>query len=91
VDLIAPRGMDDTAVFRDEVFGLHAQQAAEKGLRAWMSARGLQYPKTHNIRALLEERAADGEDVKGFLDLDALTGWAMDLRVQGTIAAAETS
>jgi len=80
VDLIALRAMGDAAPFRDEVFGFHAQQVAEKCLKAWMSARGIRYPRTHNIRVLLEELTAAGEDVAAFWDLHALTGWAMDLR-----------
>jgi HEPN domain-containing protein len=72
--------MGDAGAFGDEVFGFHAQQVAEKCLKAWMSARSIRYPRTHNIRVLLEELAAAGEDVGTFWDLHALTGWAMDLR-----------
>jgi len=80
VDLIALRAMGDAGVFGDEVFGFHAQQVAEKCLKAWMSARGIRYPRTHNIRVLLEELETVGEDVAAFQDLDGLTGWAMALR-----------
>ncbi len=31
-----------------------AQQAAEKGLKGALVARGISFPKTHNIRALLQ-------------------------------------
>ena len=34
-DISALRGMADAAVFADEIFGFHAQQAAEKLLKAW--------------------------------------------------------
>jgi HEPN domain-containing protein len=37
-DLAALQGMADAAVFADEIFGFHAQQAIEKCLKAWMCA-----------------------------------------------------
>jgi len=36
-DLLALRGMRDSTVFTDEIFGFHAQQAAEKLLKAWLA------------------------------------------------------
>lgn len=36
-DLRALQGMSDPDVFADEVFGFHAQQAAEKALKAWLA------------------------------------------------------
>lgn len=32
----------------------HAQQAAEKALKAVLVAKGIPFPKTHNIRTLLD-------------------------------------
>jgi HEPN domain-containing protein len=49
-DLAALRGMADVAVFADEIFGFHAQQAIEKSLKAWMCALGLSYPFAHQAR-----------------------------------------
>ena len=37
-DVSALRGMGDAAVFADEVLGFHAQQAAEKLLKAWLAS-----------------------------------------------------
>ena len=43
-DISALRGMADAAVFADEIFGFHAQQAAEKLLKAWVALLGETYP-----------------------------------------------
>jgi HEPN domain-containing protein len=39
-DLKALGGMLDSDVFAYEIFGFHAQQTAEKALKAWISALG---------------------------------------------------
>jgi HEPN domain-containing protein len=33
-------GMEDPAVFSNEVFGFHVQQAVEKALKAWLCCLG---------------------------------------------------
>jgi len=40
-DLKALGGMLDSDVFAYEIFGFHAQQTAEKALKAWISALGV--------------------------------------------------
>ena len=52
-DLSALRGMGDTCVFTDEVFGFHVQQAVEKYLKAWIALSGGLYPTTHDLADLL--------------------------------------
>lgn len=42
-DLRALRGMLDAHVFVDEIFGFHAQQAAEKALKAWLAFLDVQH------------------------------------------------
>lgn len=37
-----------------EVFGFHAQQAAEKLLKAVLSHAGIEYPRTHQLAELLD-------------------------------------
>lgn len=37
-----------------EAYCFHAQQAAEKALKAILVAKGIKPPKTHNIRSLLD-------------------------------------
>jgi HEPN domain-containing protein len=41
-------------VFLFEELRFHAQQAAEKALKAVLIAKGISPPKTHNIRMLLD-------------------------------------
>ncbi|NGZ26813.1 MAG: HEPN domain-containing protein [Magnetococcales bacterium] len=64
-DLRAMGGMLDDEVFSDAIFGFHAQQAVEKGIKAWLSNCGVYYPKTHDIDqllALMEEKGMDMVD-----------------------------
>lgn len=74
-DLNALRGMlspgfpAHESFFSDEVFGFHAQQAAEKCLKAWIASLGARYRRTHDLVALIEELSTAGEDTT---DLDAL-------------------
>ena len=52
-DFNALTGMMDSALFADEIFGFHVQQAIEKGLKAWLCACGIAYPPTHDLARLL--------------------------------------
>ncbi|MEO5333304.1 MAG: HEPN domain-containing protein [Magnetococcus sp. YQC-5] len=53
-DLKACRKMvRDVEDFSDAIFGLHIQQAIEKFFKAWLSALGVEYPKTHELHRLL--------------------------------------
>jgi len=38
----------------DEIFGFHCQQAAEKMLKALLSQLGVDFPRTHNLRLLMD-------------------------------------
>ncbi|MCU0913712.1 MAG: HEPN domain-containing protein [Planctomycetes bacterium] len=44
--------MADPAVFSEEIFGFHVQQAVEKALKAWLCAVGAPFPKTHDLDEL---------------------------------------
>ena len=50
-DITALRGMADTDVFADEIFGFHVQQAAEKLFKPNRSLLEDPYPATHDIDA----------------------------------------
>jgi HEPN domain-containing protein len=82
-DLKALEGMLDTSVFEDEIFGFHVQQAAEKALKSWLSAIGLAYPKTHNLRLLLTLLSDSGADVQPFWDLIEYNVFAVQVRYEG--------
>ena len=79
-DLSALSGMMDASVFADEIFGFHAQQAAEKLLKAWLVLQGREHPATHNIArlvTLIREREPVEERYQG---LNELTAYAVQLR-----------
>lgn len=57
--LVLERLLDDREV-DDDTLGFHAQQAAEKMLKAVLASRGVDYPKTHNLRVLVELLAKSG-------------------------------
>ena len=85
-DVSALRGMGDAAVFAGEVFGFHAQQAAEKLLKAWLASLGETYPLSHDLAMLLDLLNTCGMDVARFDAFVDYTRFAVRLRY----AAAES-
>ena len=91
-DVSALRGMGDAAVFADEVFGFHAQQAAEKLFKAWLASLGETYPQSHDLAAPLDILTACGTDVARFDEMVDYTRYAfacatrprIPVRVQST-------
>lgn len=81
-DLRALRGMDDSAVFADQIFGFHAQQAIEKTLKAWIASLGIEYPLVHNIARLLAILEENGCEVGAFWDLTEFTAYAVAFRYE---------
>lgn len=53
-DLAAVRAMEALDEVPDEIVGFHGQQAAEKLLKAVLAAHGIDFPRTHSIRFLLD-------------------------------------
>jgi len=75
--------MLDPDSFAEEIFGFHAQQAAEKSVKAWLSLLGRSYPRTHDLGALLELLAVPRERVPGEAwELVELTDFAVQLRYE---------
>ena len=89
-DVVALRGMGDAAVFADEIFGFHVQQAAEKLLKAWLALLGETYPLSHDLAALLDMLAARGVDIARFDGLVDYTRFAVRLRYAGADPGAGT-
>ncbi|MEM1253645.1 MAG: HEPN domain-containing protein [Cyanobacteria bacterium P01_H01_bin.21] len=79
-DLRALSGMIDSKLFAHEIFGFHVQQAAEKSLKAWISALDETFPFTHDLAALLRIIEAKGYDISSFLDIAAFNDFAGPLR-----------
>ncbi len=65
----------------DEIIGFHCQQAAEKLLKAVLSEAGVDFPRTHNLRFLIDLLADAGSQVPDELaELDTLTPFGTLLR-----------
>jgi HEPN domain-containing protein len=74
--------MLDTKNFSDEVFGFHAQQTIEKALKAWIALRGLVYPKSHDVSALIKILDDNNQDLSQFTDLEDYTVFAVQYRYE---------
>ncbi len=53
-DLAAADALIDVARVTDAIVGFHAQQAAEKALKAALAGGGHDFPFTHNLSTLLQ-------------------------------------
>ena len=82
LDLRARQGMTDEGAFPDEIAGVHAQQAAERLLMAWLAARGLVFPLTHDLGALLEVPQDHEREARRFHGLLALNPFAAQFRYE---------
>jgi len=82
-DLLALGHMLDQNAFPVEVFGFHAQQVVEKSLKAWLSIKGAQFQRTHNIRHLVALLEPVESDVSNLWNLARLTGFAVQFRYEG--------
>ena len=79
-DLRALRGMDDPAIFADEIAGFHAQQAAEKLFKVWIILLGEPYPLTHDLDYLLRLVERREPEAGRFEDLIEYNPYAVQLR-----------
>ncbi len=65
----------------DDVLGFHAQQAAEKSLKAVLAGNNLGYERTHNIAYLLNLLDSNKIPRPTFTErLPELTPWAAEFR-----------
>lgn len=63
----------------------HAQQAAEKALKAALATAGTRIPRTHDLVALLMLSPVDVRTELAVVDLTMLDPWAVDARYPGDI------
>jgi len=71
------------AAAADETFGFHAQQAAEKLLKAALQASGIVYPRTHRVGDLLDLGHDHGLPLpEEFEELNHLTPFAVEYRYE---------
>jgi HEPN domain-containing protein len=85
-ELRAMRAMLSPATFADEVFGLLAQQATEKALKAWLCALGEEYPFTHDLSRLVRQLADGGQEVSDLWPLADLNPYAVERRYSTGLA-----
>ena len=83
---LARVGQNSRILLEDLCF--HAQQAAEKALKAVLVFRSVPFPKTHNIRTLMDLLPEDlnlREEAKGKRDEDVLKLFKKTLSVNGSL------
>lgn len=74
------------AVFHEAV-AFHAQQAAEKSLKALLVVRQVEFPKTHDIERLLDLVAVGDEHLaEALADVAELTPFGVEYRYPGEYA-----
>jgi len=81
---LALAAMDISSVMRENLC-FHAQQAAEKSLKAVLIDRQIAFPKTHSIKLLIELLPADIERSPVLLDAVVLTEYATVFRYPGEV------
>jgi hypothetical protein len=91
--VLLARAVDDETLVRkvcsdadvaDAIVGFHAQQAAEKLIKAVLAARGVAFVKTHALSyliGLVEEN--DIEAPSELSEADVLSPWAVEFRYEG--------
>jgi len=80
---LARHGLTLTSECPYRLIAYHAQQCAEKCLKAHLVCRGVDFPYTHNISRLLElcgEQAGWAETIR---DAEELTPYAITVRYPG--------
>jgi HEPN domain-containing protein len=75
-----------------ENVGFHAQQSAEKFIKAFLVSRQIEFPKTHDI-ALLRQLVArvDPELAEKLAIADALTSYGVEFRYPGDLPLVSSS
>jgi HEPN domain-containing protein len=81
-DFQALQAMGDSTSFADEIVGFHAQQAIEKALKAWISALGAEYPRTHDLGRLPHALEALDAGVGPFRGLAACSSFSVQFRYE---------
>jgi HEPN domain-containing protein len=82
-DLDACRVLMAAEDMRDDVVGFHAQQAVEKALKVALVLANLDFPRSHDLRALADIATENGVAVPGWIEEARwLTPWAAQLRYE---------
>ncbi|MBF0605398.1 MAG: HEPN domain-containing protein [Nitrospirae bacterium] len=75
--------MGDAEAVATEIFGLHVQQAVEKGLKAWLCLLGVRFAKRHDLDELAAQLEDAGQSVpEAFAPLLTFTDFAVTFRYE---------
>ena len=88
-DLAAARMLFGSDLEYYEIVGFHAQQAAEKYVKAFLVCHQVEFPKTHDLarlRALVAQ--GDAELATALAPADALTPYGVEFRYPGDLEKA---
>ena len=66
----------------DGIIGFHAQQAAEKALKAWLTILGIDFPRTHDLSLLIHKLEEGGAEVTSLWALLELNPFAVQFRYE---------
>jgi HEPN domain-containing protein len=80
---LARHGLTLTSGVPYRLIAFHAQQCAEKYLKAYLVYHGIDFPYTHNIARLLELCAQKGDWVIEVSEAEELTPFAITARYPG--------
>jgi HEPN domain-containing protein len=76
-------GLPDEQTPPYRLVAYHAQQCAEKCLKAYLVCQGVDFPRTHNISALLELCSDSAQWPLTLRDAEELTDYAVAARYPG--------
>src|SRR5450759_2396656 len=86
-DLLVCERLSSQGAWFSEAIAFHAQQAAEKSLKALLVARQVEFPKTHDIERLVELVAlGDAALAETLADAAELTPFGVEYRYPGEYA-----
>ena len=88
-DLAAARVLFESGMEHYENVGFHAQQAAEKYVKAFLVRHQVEFPKTHDLarlRVLVAQ--VDAEVATALAPADALTPYGVEFRYPGDLEVA---
>ncbi len=87
-DLQAARILLASEIEEYESVGFHAQQAAEKFIKAFLVRHQVEFPKTHDIARLRELVASvDSELARRVAPADSLTPYGVEFRYPGDLGS----
>ncbi len=83
-DLAAAKKLDDSEYFDVAIY--HCQQAAEKALKSFLTMHDVEFPKTHDIRLLVQMAMNINHDIEKLENAaELLTPYATEFRYPGDV------